>query len=352
MKYKKNLFLFPQNYEANIICRYREELEYIDFKSLTSYQDNIVEKQKCQDIFYEDDIQIALVNSEGIVLCDNVQKFGKKAYINCLQKAAELNKVVYTSSYLFDWLGRGVFENNEVVILNDNIEKKFYNSSLLLEIDCPVISILGMGENCDKFEVLLSMKKSLQKKGYKVLSISANSLAKLLGSEVLPSYIYSNNLSGYRKIIRVNHYIYELVANQNPDIVIIGHAGGIMNLGEYDNNYFGEISYILSNAVASDYGIFCTYFNRYYTEEYFEELTKFCGIRLGIDILRFYVSKQMRRAESELKSISYDFYSNQFYEKNFPRKLNNKIIMKNLNIDMDCLTDEIIDLLTDNPEII
>lgn len=352
---KTRVSLFPYNYEANIMCRFKEELVDFDIHAVISYQGNKLGSMDMQaDIFYTDDAKSALTGSNGLVLCDNVQKLGKKAYLNRLQDAADCEKKVYLSSYLYDWLGKNSFDNNEVVVLNSDTEKNCNSSASLLQMDCPVISILGMGENCDKFALLLSMRRCLRTKGYNVLAISANSLAKLFGCETLPSYIYSNNLSIVEKTLKINHYIYKLIEDQNPDIVLISCASGFMAINEYEYNYFGEIAYILSNAMASDNAIVCTYYNKNYTKEYFDELAMLCKMRLGIDVSWFYVSNQAYRTDVELKKIDYHFYDKKFSEDNFPANLcNEKTIVTPQHTDrVERVVDEIISFLSSSPEII
>ena len=352
---KIKISLFPYNHEANIMCRFKKELVDFDIHAVISYRGNRLDDTNLQEgISYTDDAKSALSASQGIVLCDNVQKLGKKAYLNRLEDTADCNKPVYISSYLYNWLGEESFRNNEVIVLNDYIEKNVHSSTSLLEIGCPVISILGMGENCDKFALLLSTRRCLKNKGYKVLAISANPLAKLMDCEVFPAYLFESNLSIVEKTIKINHYIHELVKNQDPDIVLISHASGFITLNEYEYNYFGEISYILSNAVVSDYGILCAYYEKNYTKEYFEDLKTLCKMRLGIDVLWFYVSNQTYRTNVEFKKIDYHFYNKKFCEENFPLDLQNerRILTLEHADRMESVVDEIISLLSGSPEII
>lgn len=355
MKHKIKVSLFPRNHDTDVICSNKKEQGDFDVYATISYQGNRIDKVDNQHgIKYTDDAKSALIESEGLVLCDNVLGFEKKAYLNRLQEAAELKKTVYISSVMYNWLGNDAFCDNNVIILNEVAEEKEYISNSLLEVECPVISILGSGENCGKLELLLSTKRSLQEKGYKVLAISGNPVAKLLGCEVLPAYLYSSELSSTWKIIKVNHYIHELAVKYKPDILVLSHAGGIMRLNKYENNNFGEISYILSNAIASDYGVFCTYYNKYYSDEYFHELKMLCGMFLGIELLRFYISRQACVVNPELEKIYYDFYDEEICKNSFSIgfTLGKEVLIPGDQNSIEKLTDEIIVLLSDNLEII
>lgn len=354
MKHKE-ISLFPRNHETDVICKYKEDVDKFTINAVISHQGYNKQKMElCQEILFTDNANRALIDSDGLVLCDNIYKFGKKAYLNCLRDAKDLGKTVYTSSYLYDWLGKDVFSDCDVKLLNDVNEKRTYMMTSLVQIECPVISILGMGENCDKLATLLSMRKCFKDEGYKVLAISGNPVAKLLGCETLPSYMYSPDLSSTMKTIKINHYIHELVDEQNPDVVIISHAGGITKLNDYENNYFGEISYILANAIVSDYGIVCTYCNEYCTKEYYEYLKMMCKVKFGIDVLMFCVSPQNWKIDTEWRKTDFYFYSDDYFEKYILHKLQTgrEIIVQGQMDAMKSLAREIINLLTSNVEIL
>ena len=128
MKNRKKISLFPQNHETDILCKYKEDLSEFDIMSVIMYQGNKKIKTN-QGIIHTDDADEALEEVEGLVLCDNIHKFEKKAYLNRLNDAKRLNKTVYVSSYLFDWIGKEAFYDNDVVILNNDNEKRKYSGS-------------------------------------------------------------------------------------------------------------------------------------------------------------------------------------------------------------------------------
>jgi hypothetical protein len=166
--------------------------------------------------------------------------------------------------------------------------------------------------------------------------------------------MYSPALSSTWKTIKVNRYIHELIDEQHPDIVIISYPGGIMSLNEFENNYFGEISHILTNAVESDYGILCTYCNSHYTKQYLEYLKAICESKLGIEILQFCLSKQNWSVDAEWKKTEYFFYRDNYFEKNILAKLPFKkgdVIQGNTN-ELKNVTYKLIDLFSNNIEIL
>lgn len=349
---KRKIALFPANYEAQIIFEHSSELKGFEISSIVTYKENDLKFQNKDN--YTNDSESVFGNSDGLVLCDNVQKFGKKAYLNRIREAAHWKIPIYTSSYVYHWIGAEAFEKIETEILNRYDYKVERTTKILKKVTCPVISILGDSENCDKFSVLLALKKVLEEKGYKVLAIAGNALAKLFGCETLPDYLYGDDISMSEKVKLVNKYIADMTEKILPDIVLIGHPGGIMTLNDYEDNYFGEISYILSNAVISDYGIFCSQFSKYYNKKYFEEMKNLCKFRLGIDILKFYVCNQTYNIDIEEEKIEYNFYSNDFCKENLPIEIKNSenILLPKDEKKVEKFVEELICILNENPEII
>lgn len=100
-----------------------------------------------------------------------------------------------------------------------------------------------------------------------------------------------------------------------------------MTLNDYEHNYFGEISYVLSNAIISDYGVLCIHYSKYYTDKYFDEMKKLCKLRLGVDIIKFYICNQTYNVNTEEEKVEYNFYSNKFCKENLPTEIVNSNIV-------------------------
>ena len=354
MKNKK-ISLFPQNYEADILCKYKNEMENTTLESVILCQgSNKKTVINDESILRTEDVDRALYNADVLVLCDDVCRFGKKCYVNRINDARKLKKEIYVSSYLYEWLGEENFAECDVKILNDVSENRKYMMNSLIQINCPVISILGLGENCDKFATLLSMRKHFKDKDYKVLAISGNPMAKFFGCEVLPGYMYSAEFSIATKILKINRYIHELVDKYEPDIVIISHAGGFVKLNDCDTNYFGEISHILSEAIESDLGIVCTYCGEFYSREYYEYLAGICKNRFGIDVMKFLISKQNWKLDAEWKKTEFFFYNDEYFKKNILSKISmiEGVAVRDNENEMKQLVSEIVEVLSNNVEIL
>ena len=113
---------------------------------------------------------------------------------------------------------------------------------------------MGLGENCDKFQLQVKIKKVIEKQGYRVLALCSNVLGGFLGMENLPGFLYSKFMSYPEKIIALNHWIHTKVKQQEYDVILVGCPGGVSEFEKYETNYFGELPLIISNALDVDIG--------------------------------------------------------------------------------------------------
>ena len=94
-----------------------------------------------------------------------------------------------------------------------------------------------------------------------MLTISANILGEFLGMETLPLFLYSKEISFSEKIKFLNLWIYNKYMEVDPDVILIECPSGILKFSEYEDNFYGEIPMIISNAVEVDVGIVSLYAN-------------------------------------------------------------------------------------------
>lgn len=349
---RERVAFYPYNSEMDIICNFRDEMPEYDVQSVILYNNSTINKgNKDDNILFTENSVTALERSDSLVLCDNVKKFGAKGYLRQLKYAEEFHKKVYLGSYLYEWLGADAFQNINVKILNNGNSENNTSSNLLKVIDVPVIALLGEGESCDKLGLMLSINKCLKETGFRVLTISGNSLAKLFKCEVLPAFMYSKEISITEKILKLNYYIYSLAKKYEPDIILISCPGGFMPLNEYENNFFGESAYVISHSLPIDYGIICTYFRWKYGKEYIKEVRKLCKIRFGIDVYDYYMSRQSYYTDTEFNRILYRFYNADFCEKKVTSELEDYYLFDYVNSGRK-MTQNILDFFKQNIEII
>ena len=195
-----------------------------------------------------------------------------------------------------------------IQILQKKELKEYVNVDILKDISIPVISVMGEGENCDKFQLQIKLKKIMEKRGYNVLSICSNPMGKFLGMEILPGFLFSDTLSLPIKVKAFNLWIYKLQKQSKPDIIILGCPSGIMPFNDFEFNYFGEIPLIIHNAVVVDNSILTLYRNCYQNEDSMTKLSDFCSFKYDTSVENFVMSKQIYSPDYERKKLNYYEY--------------------------------------------
>ena len=115
---------------------------------------------------------------------------------------------------------------------------------------------MGLGENCDKFQLQVKIKKVIEKQGYRVLALCSNVLGGFLGMENLLAFYIQNSCLIQKRLIALNHWIHTKVKQQEYDVILVGCPGGVSKFEKYETNYFGELPLIISNALDVDIGFF------------------------------------------------------------------------------------------------
>ena len=119
-------------------------------------------------------------------------------YQKRVQMALDSGKKIYAGLALLDKIQ---IDRDKVCILQESELSDEVVSPNKKEIDIPVISVMGLGENCDKFQLQVKIKKVIEKQGYRVLALCSNVLGGFLGMENLPGFLYSKFMSYPEKIL-------------------------------------------------------------------------------------------------------------------------------------------------------
>ncbi len=143
----------------------------------------------------------------------------------------------------------------------------------------PVIFVSGDGERTRKFEVQLSLREKFLQEGYLVSQIGSREYCELLGFHSLPLFLWEER-SETEKIYLFNQYVKNIEIHEHPDVIIIGIPGGIMAQSDQNSTFFGITAYEISNAVAPDAAVFCTYYAGW-KPAYFEKMCEVIKYRLG-----------------------------------------------------------------------
>ena len=138
----------------------------------------------------------------------------------------------------------------------------------LKRINVPIVTVFGMGDFTNKFELQLAVREPFIKKGYNVLQFGTKEYANLLNFNQLPSFLYDDSYGITKKILAFNQYLYDCVRREKPDVIILGAPGGILPLDAHFHNCFGELAYVMATAAQPDVTILSTYYFPEFNEKF------------------------------------------------------------------------------------
>lgn len=175
---------------------------------------------------------------------------------------------------------------NQLITLNTNQfnetnyekirqKRRWYDNNI------PVLFVLGVSENTDKFEVQVSLRSNLIKKGYKVASVTSRRDSDILNMHPIPDFMFSTSDDEVEKILKYRWFIKQLELEEEPDLIIIGIPGGAIPYDRNRHNNFGIMAFEISNAVDCDYAILCSS-AAHYDDDYFENIS--CGINEKLNV--------------------------------------------------------------------
>lgn len=191
------------------------------------------------------------------------------------------NKVLYQINYALDMglniiccqeLSETIIESFKTKARKNNCEFKYimdindnfndlqdYNGNVTV----PVITVMGVTENCSKFETQLSISRIFKEKGYKVAQIGSRQACELLNIHSFPKFMINNQFSEIKKIELFRKYLIKLQSEENPDLIIVGIPGGIIPFNDKEKMHYGIFAYEIFNAIDSDYNIVNSWVDTY-----------------------------------------------------------------------------------------
>ena len=186
----------------------------------------------------------------------------------------------------------------------------------LLDIDTPVVSVLGFSERVNKFDTQLLLRSGLQTRGYKVSQIGSRDYCEILDFHSFPRFMYDTHLSEVSKIVLFNQFVKRIEKQERPDIIIIGVPGGVMPFNNQFTNRFGIMAYMLSQAVPPDTAILNCHFDNY-NKEYFEKIRTTLKYKLGAELCC-----------SVMPNVFFDFTASKEADKEIYLNVNSRLVDK------------------------
>lgn len=312
MRVKKAL-IFPLNGDTTNLIQNIEMCKEYAIVAVSSYKEDKKELEKMDretKLYCSTDFESCLQMVEVVIFAENTMGHAYSGYKWYVEKAVKSGNNIIISASLVDLLGIDYKrENMHILQKKELIEKVDY--SKLKDIPIPILSVMGLGENCDKFKLQIKIKKLIEKKGYKILCVCSNALGIFLGMEILPGFLFSKTISLPIKIQAFNLWLYNLQKQSSADIILVGCPSGIMRFEDYEYNYYSEIPLTIHSAVEVDNSIMTLYKNSLQSEETIERLKKFCQMKYDTIVEDFVIAEQYYTSDHELKKLSY--FSNKEY---------------------------------------
>lgn len=138
---------------------------------------------------------------------------------------------------------------------NSGIEAIKKHNVSIQSIETPVIVVTGLCDNCLKYELQLAIRQSFLQNGIRVSQVGSRHYSELFGFHSFPNFMFENQYNEEEKILAFNQYIKDLERNENPEAIIIGIPGGIIQHSSRVLNGFGVKAYEVGCAISSDYTI-------------------------------------------------------------------------------------------------
>lgn len=288
-----------------------------DIIGIPIIQDFESEMSICETVIWADYAYSSpLFRSKVCKQMQNAIKNGKSIY--CCQ---QLSEEEYKSFKDLDTQGRFQYCVNQKTVFD---EDRFRSDDAEAdEIDTPIITVMGLSENCQKMETQLYLRRMFEKNGYKILQIGTRNYCEFLGFHSFPQFMGNLKLSETEKVIRFKSYIKYLEKTERPNIIIIGIPGGICNISKNLPSDFGITAYEVLSAVSSDYNILMLW-NEMYNDRLIGELKRIAAYRYNTNLDMICISNISLNKDGLLDKghqIGYNIYSNSETENIIPSKV-------------------------------
>lgn len=301
----EKLMIFPWNNDAQVLIDNREKCNKFEIVALSSYLEDEKTLKVMNDtynILCSSDFELCLKRADSVLFIENTMGHENLGYEQRIKTSLKAKKNVYISAVFLKKLQLCI-EDDHLHLLQEDIMEEWQEH--LYHINIPIISVMGVGENTGKFDVQAKIRKMVEKQGYKVLCVCSNILGKFIDMEVMPGFLYSDNISLPHKIQMFNSWLYQMYKSQNADLILLGCPGGILEFDEYESNFYGEISSVVSHAVSIDNSMLTLYRNSSQDDESIQQLQTFCHAKYNTDITCFIVARQIFKVNDERKRIEY-----------------------------------------------
>lgn len=314
IKIMNKLAVYPFDYHSRELACYSELIT-------TNYQISaliIKDKFNTPSIINVDESLLtydyveAIINADVLLLVDDLtQDFGKH-YLRMIECAQENStKIMFTRKL---WEGLSSFEKirelpeDRFTILENTVDNscvKLKNMNTLLKIDIPIITVMGMGDYCNKFQCELELRKFFMEKGYQLLQLGSKAIAPIFGFKELPLFVMDKSLTFIERVIKFNRYIVDEIKKNPVDLIVVGIPDSILPYNNNIINGLGETSLIITAALNIDASILCIYNQNTIDSRYIEHLEACSKYRFNTPVSFINVSGTVAMQQDDPYSLNF-----------------------------------------------
>jgi len=176
----------------------------------------------------------------------------------------------------------------QVTFVNENTVE-IQEATELYQFATPIVFVTGLMEGIGKFDVQLKLREDMGNKDLKISQIGTKSYSEFYGFNGFPEFMFDETLSSKRKIMMFNRYVKALEMEEQPDVIIIGVPGGFMPINNKMVENFGELNFLVSNAIRPD-SVCVVLPNSQYDREGFKELSNMARFSYNYVVDAFVIS--------------------------------------------------------------
>lgn len=350
--------IYPLSYDCRelinhygIIDRFTN-IELVVKDNAKNYYEKLSQMSSLKSVNVSDMFSESLKDADEVVFVGGAEI---SDYLEKIKIANEEGKKIYAVSSVMELLSEKN-ENKYVKSIEEDIKIQYEEEDdEILEIDVPVIAVMGVGPYCDKFSCELYLRKYYEELGYKVLQFGSKEIAPLFGFNSMPKFALNSEVSITKRITALNHFIVEQIEKERPDIIIIGSVDGIIPLNMNIHNNFSESAMIISSAMAIDYMVVGVYFDEDLQEDFINYLGKCVEYKYNSELLAICISNTAYEptAESFGKKVKFYHLDTENICGQVPNEKNEIVFCNIHNLQtMQAMANKSLDLLQNNVDMI
>jgi peptide maturation system protein (TIGR04066 family) len=326
----KKIAIFPFDYYLLPVIKNKDNLLDFQLSQVFSLQGwgmvNDTVSASCKDDTAEDIVVMDIFDEsvdfdfDILYITNSNHKIDDDLLYRCIERAAKRQKNILVSKKL----STEQMEQIKAICKQNNVHVQFLyadvstdiindTAEMLYSIDTPIISVSGVDENTNKFEVQLELYNRLKKDGYSVSWVSSRNEMLLCGEHPLPDFMFQTSISETQKILMYNHFVKFIEEQESPDVIILGIPGEMMPNSKLQVGHFGTTAFQIFNAVNPDFSVLCVHCNGN-NEDYFDRLLQAMEYKFSVETDCIYISSISKDPFSlnKITPVEYVLYNNDF----------------------------------------